>query len=194
MLFSLRYANPVDTNPYLPQGAFRVFRRRAEQVCMLVSPPSPGLYRIAHSLILSDCFEKLHIRISGFASRGTWPDLTSTNLLMPTVDIEQNGTVWKSPVLPHSAYDNENDSGIPRRRAPKRLRRSDANGSRSRAHPTAEPWPSSHCKTAQAGIAICGQSRAQGEKAFDSEETTHRAKGGDESPQGGVNPRLRSQA
>jgi hypothetical protein len=76
--------------------------------------------------------------------------------LSRTVDIEQNGTVWKSPVLPHSGYDNENDSGIPRRRAPKRLRRSAADGRRSRAHPTAEPWPSSHCKTAQSGIAVCG--------------------------------------
>ena len=34
------------------QGAFRVVRRRAEQVCMLVSAPPGGLYRIAHSLRL----------------------------------------------------------------------------------------------------------------------------------------------
>jgi hypothetical protein len=70
--------------------------------------------------------------------------------------IELKCTAWKSPVLRHSGYDNENDSGIPRRRAPKRLRRSAADRSRSRAHPVAEPWPPSHCETSPAGIAIFG--------------------------------------
>jgi hypothetical protein len=39
--------------------------------------------------------------------------------LLRIVDIEQKWTVWKLPVLPQSTHDNENDSGISRRRTPK---------------------------------------------------------------------------
>jgi len=37
-------------------------------------------------------------------------------------------------------------------------------GRRSRAHPAAEPWPSSHCETAQTGIAIHVWRRTQSEQ------------------------------
>jgi hypothetical protein len=42
-------------------------------------------------------------------------DFPSTKRGKPvrTIEIELKWTVSKSPVLPHSGYDNENDSGIP---------------------------------------------------------------------------------
>jgi hypothetical protein len=63
-----------------------------------------------------------------------------------------------------------------------------------------QPLPPSHWETTQAGIANCGENRTQSKKdrGTSPEKATHRAKGGDESPQGSVNssvnPRLRSQA
>src|SRR6202451_3472844 len=121
---------------------------------MLVSPPSGELDRIAQSFTLlsegTDSNQSVRRRVAL-----PTPHFHQSTYC-GTVDIELKWTAWKSPVLPYSGYDNENDSGIPRRRASKRLRRSAADGSRSRAHPAAEPWPPSHRETPQAGIAVCG--------------------------------------
>ncbi len=140
-------------------------------------------------LIPPDCFENRHTRIRGFIAAELCQQVTSSTPLIVDVEIELNWTVWKALVLPHSGYDNENDPRLPRGRAPKRLRRSVADGRRSRAHPAVEPWPPSHSQTAQAGIAIHGRSRAQSEKDRGTipGKTTHRAEDSDESPQGGVN-------
>jgi hypothetical protein len=127
----------IRTHAY-PKGR-SVFSGAAlsKSACCYPCPPLDCTELLSPSV----CFEKPRIGI------GTGGANTHLHLLR-SVDIELKWTDWKPQVLPHSGNDNENDSGIPGRRAPKRLRRSAADGRRSRAYPTAAPWPSSHCAPA----------------------------------------------
>jgi len=100
----------------------------------------------------------------------------------------QNCTARTGLVLPDSSHDNENDSGIPRRRAPKKLGCSAADRRRSCSYPADAPWQASHWGTAPSGSAISGWSPSQSETAScsSSGKTTFCAKDGDENPQGGL--------
>jgi hypothetical protein len=69
---------------------------------LISCPPVDG----TELLSPSGCFEKLRIRIDGFVQE----ELTIHFLRI--VGIERKWTAWKSPDLPHSTHDNENDSGI----------------------------------------------------------------------------------
>jgi hypothetical protein len=73
-------------------------------------------------------------------------------------------------------------------------RRGAADRRRSCAHPVVAPSPSSHYETAQNGIAVSGWSRRPGESNCSNgwKKATCRATDGNQSPQGGVTPRLRS--
>ena len=82
---------------YLRQRAVRVFSRRAEQACIVVSPPSRGCTKV---LIPSDCFENLCGPIGAFVPVEANPALVRGGKLIVTewpkldsLDVE---------VLPHS--------------------------------------------------------------------------------------------